>query len=160
MLGSSGVRAGPAYELDPHGVVHWSGTLGGGPAPWAAPASASASTAAAPAAAKAAPPQSAAPFALGAAYCYPNPAKSSQKPTLHVEAGAADEVDVNVYSAAGGLVSQWTMSGGAQEIGGVLAFEQKWDDSKLGSGVYVLGITAKKSGFQDLKTQAKCAVLK
>jgi hypothetical protein len=99
-------------------------------------------------------------FELGQVFCFPNPALGAQKPTFHVETGWADEVDIDVYNVAGGLVGQQTLSGAPQFINGKYAYETPFDDSGLGSGVYIYVATAKKSDHSDLKSVGKCAIIK
>lgn len=88
------------------------------------------------------------PFALGAVYAYPNPARSGRGPVIHVEAPGADSIEISVYDIGGRLVGQ----GAGPDFA--------WDVSGVGSGVYVFTATAKKAGSPDLRAHGRVAVIK
>lgn len=117
--------------------------------------SAAASPAAAPAQAS---------FALGEVYAFPNPAVGGQTPTVHVEAGAADSVDIRIYDLAGDLAHEASLAGAPALIddgqGPQPAYEHRWDSSGAGSGVYVYVVRARKAGHADLKAVGKLALVK
>jgi hypothetical protein len=98
-------------------------------------------------------------FELGEVYCYPNPAKQAG-PTLHVEAGIADEVEIRIYDVSGAMVHEARLTGQPQIVDGKRAYEYPWDVSHVGSGVYIGTIAAKKSGYPTLKAVCKCALVK
>ena len=81
-------------------------------------------------------------------------------PTLHVETGLADEVQIRIYDVSGGLVHEASLSAAPAVIDNKYAYEYRWDTSGIGSGIYIYAITAKKSGFQDIRTTGKSAVIK
>ena len=112
----------------------------------------------------AAEPAAEAAFALGEVYAFPNPAKGGQKPTLHIEAGTADSVEIRLYDLAGDLVQEAALTGAPALIddgqGPQLAYEHALDSSGLGSGVYMYAIRAKRAGAADLKATGKVAIIK
>ena len=91
---------------------------------------------------------------------YPNPAKPPYMLTLHIETGLADEVQIRIYDVSGGLVHEASLSAAPAVIDNKYAYEYRWDTSGIGSGIYIYAITAKKSGFQDIRTTGKSAVIK
>ena len=99
-------------------------------------------------------------FQLGEVYAYPNPAKPPYMPTLHIETGLADEVQIRIYDVSGGLVHEASLSDAPAVIDNKYAYEYRWDTSGVGSGVYIYAITTKKSGFPDIRASGKSAVIK
>lgn len=112
--------------------------------------------------AAAVPSSADATFRLGEVYCYPNPAKKVN-PVFHIEAGLADKVELAIYNIAGDIVHQAALTGIPQLIddgqGSQYAFEYSWDVSRVASGVYIFGVTAKQ-GDKTLKKTGRCAVIK
>ena len=101
----------------------------------------------------------AADFAEGESYIYPNPAKSGKKPTIHVEVGLADKVEVNIYDVAGDLQNSAEVTDAPSIVDGKYAYEYEWDISNAASGVYICRIIAQKDG-QQIKITRKFAVVK
>ncbi|MBI4249934.1 MAG: T9SS type A sorting domain-containing protein [Elusimicrobia bacterium] len=99
-------------------------------------------------------------FKLGEVYAFPNPAKSTSKTTLHIEAGVADEVEIRIYDASGGIVHQTRLLENPRRIQGLYAYEYAWSLSGVGSGIYFFVVAAKKAGRPDLISTGKCAVIK
>ncbi|MFC1521730.1 NosD domain-containing protein [Elusimicrobiota bacterium] len=103
-------------------------------------------------------------FVLGEVYAFPNPAKRGKKPTLHIEAGLADKVDIRIYDIAGDLVHEASLAETPQVIddgnGENYAFEYEWDISNIQSGVYIYSVTAQKDGHKNLMKAGKCAIIK
>ena len=101
-------------------------------------------------------------FKLGEVYAFPNPAKR-HNPTLHIEVGIADSVEIRIYDIAGDLAHETRLAGMPQIIddgqGPQYAYEYTWDISGIGSGVYIYAIRARK-GKQDIRSVGKCAVIK
>jgi hypothetical protein len=99
-------------------------------------------------------------FALGEVYAFPNPAKPDQTPKIHVEAGLADAVRIDIYDMAGDLVHSAEVAGGAASvINGKYAYEYPWEQ-KPASGVYIYIIKARKHGFPELRKTGKMAVVR
>ncbi|MBI4397198.1 MAG: hypothetical protein HY548_08890, partial [Elusimicrobia bacterium] len=102
-------------------------------------------------------------FRLGEVYSFPNPAKRTN-PTIHVEAGLADRVEIRFYDISGQLIHETEMTGNprvVQDGSGVdYAFEYTWDVSDMASGVYIYVIQAHKNGEEDLRKVSKLAVIK
>jgi len=99
-------------------------------------------------------------FILGEVYSFPNPAKRGKWPTIHIECGIADSVEIRMYNIAAEPVGSVKLSGLPQIINGKYAYEQTWDVSNIASGVYIYAIKAKKSGYSDIKAQGKAAIIK
>ena len=101
-------------------------------------------------------------FKLGEVYAFPNPAKR-QNPTLHIEVGIADSVEIRIYDIAGDLAHETRLTGMPQIIddgqGPQYAYEYTWNISGVGSGVYIYAIRARKEK-QDIRSVGKCAVIK
>ena len=103
-------------------------------------------------------------FKLGEVYSFPNPARGSQKPTVHVEVGLADSLTIEFMDIAGQKLGNATLNGQPRIIddgkGAEYAYEYTWDTSTLGTGGYVAAMTAHKAGYNDLQAVSKIAVLK
>jgi hypothetical protein len=105
-------------------------------------------------------------FKLGAVYAYPNPARRGDSPIIHVEAGLADGLDIEIYDLSGELVKSASLPGAPQLIddqsgrGAQYAYEWKWDVSGVGSGVYVYVVKAHQGARGELSTTKKMAVVK
>ncbi|MHB0997393.1 MAG: right-handed parallel beta-helix repeat-containing protein [Elusimicrobiales bacterium] len=97
-------------------------------------------------------------FKLGEVYVYPNPAKGGKIPTFHIEVGVADSVKVRVYTVAGILAHEHTLSGVPQVIGGVYAYEYAWQ-GHIASGVYYYTVEAERAG-KKIKTRGRFAVVR
>ena len=99
-------------------------------------------------------------FRLGDAYSFPNPARG-KNPTLHMECGLADSLEIRIYNIAGELVHTRQLSGAEwQVVNGRYAYEYLWDVSGTASGVYIYKVRAKKSGSPDIDIRSKLAVIK
>jgi len=105
-------------------------------------------------------------LSFGSVYAFPNPALRGRGPTLHVEAGAADRLDIRIFDLSGELVHSTTLTGPPSVIddgsgrGPVPAFEYTWDVSGVGSGVYIYALEASKAGAGSIRKLGKAAVLK
>jgi hypothetical protein len=101
-------------------------------------------------------------FVLGEVYVYPNPAKGGQVPTFHIEAGIADSVKITVYTVAGEVAHNYTVTGAPNAIndgnGLGYAYEYAWR-GHIASGVYYYAIEAQKAG-KKLKKTGKFAVVR
>ena len=93
-------------------------------------------------------------FELGEVYAYPNPAKAGQRPTIYVEAAGADSVEIRLYDLSGRLLQEASLAG-PQE-----AFTHALDVSKLGSGVYIYVVSARKPGEPVRRATGKVALIK
>ncbi|MBI5573839.1 MAG: hypothetical protein HY919_04720 [Elusimicrobia bacterium] len=99
-------------------------------------------------------------FALGEVYSFPNPAKRGKCPTLHIECGVADWVEIRIYNIAGELVDSTEIRNQPMEVRDKYAYEYNWDISDIASGVYIYIVRAKKGGEHDIKKTGKIAVIK
>ena len=101
-------------------------------------------------------------FALGEVYIYPNPAKSAEVPTFHIEAGMADKVTIKIYTVSGRLAHETELTGPPQIIddghGSEYAYEYAWN-GHIPSGVYYYFVEAEKAG-KKLKKTGKFAVIR
>jgi len=100
----------------------------------------------------------AAEFKLGEVYVYPNPAKGGKVPVFHVEVGMADSVKLKVFTVAGQVVHEHTITGIPQFIGAAYAYEYAWD-GHIASGVYYYTMEAERSG-KKLRARGKFAVVR
>ena len=99
-------------------------------------------------------------FKLGEVYSYPNPAKRGKTPTIHIEVGLADILEVRIYNVAGELVHSAEISGSNYKtINNKYAYEYNWDVSNIASGVYIYLVRAKK-GEATIKEMKKLAIIK
>lgn len=99
-------------------------------------------------------------FKLGEVYSFPNPAKRGKCPTIHIESGIADRVEINIYDIAGELVHSSEITDKPEIINGKYAYEYRWNVSNVASGVYIYLIRARKSGKKEIKVVKKLAVVK
>ncbi len=105
-------------------------------------------------------------FGFKAVYVFPNPVRGTKAATFRVQPGQADGVEVRVYDLSGRKVySSSNFSNlGAQDDGNGLGpqftFENVWDISGIGSGVYTYTITAHKAGTNDIHKTGKVGVIK
>ncbi len=102
-------------------------------------------------------------FTLGEVYSFPNPAKKGRRPTIHVEVGIADSVNLRFYDVAGDLVHETELTGTPPVIddgqGPQYAYEYTWSQN-VASGVYIYAMRAKKNGYPDLQKISKLAVIR
>jgi hypothetical protein len=105
-------------------------------------------------------------FELHEVYAFPNPSKRSQRPTIHVETGLADSVDIHFYDISGRKVHGVTLTNNPAIIddntgrGPQYAYEYTWEDNNVGSGVYIYVVTTHKAGYRSLTKIGKAAVIK
>ena len=116
-------------------------------------------------------------FRLRDYYVFPNPAKRGKRPTIHIECGIADQVEIKIYNVAAELVHSLTLDGRKKYEGGWAdyqwcldplmkekkwewAYEYPWDISNIASGVYIAIIRATKTDYPEIKVRYKFAVIK
>ena len=97
-------------------------------------------------------------FKLGEVYVYPDPAKGGKVPTFHIEVGTADSVKIKVFTVAGQLAHEATLTGSPQAVGSTYAYEYAWT-GRIASGVYYYTIEADRAG-KKLKAKGKFAVVR
>ena len=98
-------------------------------------------------------------FRLGDVYAFPNPAKRAN-PTIHAEVGIADSVKIRIYDISGYLHHERDITNALTTVNGKYAYEYAWNVSGTGSGVYILIVHAKKSGYSDITAKTKFAVIR
>jgi len=98
-------------------------------------------------------------FVKGEVYAYPNPAKNGYQPTMHIECGIADSVEIQIYNIAGELINNIDIT---QSIikNNKYAYEYTWDISGIASGVYLYIIKAHKTGEDTIKVLKKMAIVR
>jgi hypothetical protein len=100
-------------------------------------------------------------FTLGNIYSFPNPARENAKPTIHVEVGVADSVEVTIYRIDGTLIHSVILTGQPLIIGNDYAYEYTWDTTNdVASGVYIYHVKAAKTGSDDITATKKLALVK
>jgi hypothetical protein len=99
-------------------------------------------------------------FRKGEIYSFPNPAKNGKWPTIHIECGVADKVEIRIYNIAAEFIHSADLNGIPPIIKGKYAYEYNWDISHIASGVYIYTIRAKKAGYPDIKATGKAAIIK
>jgi len=97
-------------------------------------------------------------FKLGEVYVYPDPAKGGKVPTFHIEVGTADSVKLKVFTVAGQLAHEQTLTGSPQAVGLVYAYEYAWT-GRIASGVYYYTIEAERTG-KKLRAKGKFSVVR
>jgi hypothetical protein len=97
-------------------------------------------------------------FKLGEVYVYPDPARGGKVPTFHIEVGTADSVKLRVFTVAGQLAHEQTLTGKPQAMGAVYAYEYAWT-GHITSGVYYYTIEAERAG-KKLKARGRFAVVR
>ncbi|MGD9643956.1 MAG: IPT/TIG domain-containing protein [Elusimicrobiales bacterium] len=97
-------------------------------------------------------------FKLGEVYVYPDPAKGGKVPTFHIEVGTADSVKLKVFTVAGQLAHETTLTGSPQAVGPVYAYEYAWA-GHIASGVYYYTIEAERAG-KKLKARGRFSVVR
>ena len=97
-------------------------------------------------------------FKLGEVYVYPDPAKGGKVPTFHIEVGTADSLKLRVYTVAGQLAHETTLTGSPQAVGAVYAYEYAWT-GRIASGVYYYTVEAERAG-KKLKAKGKFSVVR
>ena len=89
-------------------------------------------------------------FALRGTFVFPNPAKGGSQPTLHVEVGQADSVELKIYDITGRLLKDVTLTQAPTLVdsgdGLRLAYEYIWDD-RIASGIYFYTVRAVGNTF-------------
>ncbi len=98
-------------------------------------------------------------------YAFPNPARGGQKPTIRVQVGLADSVDLHIYDLSGQLVLNVTLNNpqildDGNGKGPQYTYDYVWDTGGVGSGVYIYVVTAHRSGQSDIKRLKKVGIIK
>ena len=99
-------------------------------------------------------------FTPGETYAFPNPVKNGKNPTIHVECGLADHVELKFYDISGAGIHSAVIPSAPSVINGRYVYEYTWDVSSLASGVYLCHVTALKDGRNPIKILKKVAVIK
>jgi len=99
-------------------------------------------------------------FVKGEVYAYPNPAKNGYQPTIHMECGIADYVEIYIYNIAGELVQSDKIYTQPIIKNNKYAYEYMWDVSNKASGIYLYLVRAHKDGEKTIKVLKKVAIIK
>ncbi|MDE2141047.1 MAG: hypothetical protein KGJ84_01375 [Elusimicrobia bacterium] len=105
-------------------------------------------------------------FVFHDAYAFPNPVRGTSAVTIRMQTGLADSVEVRAYDVSGRRVyssSNFSLNPGLDDGNGKgiqYTYDNVWDISGVGSGVYQYVITAKKSGKSDIHKAGRVGVIK
>ena len=99
-------------------------------------------------------------FKLGEVYSYPNPARSGKNPTIHIESGIADYLDIRIYDVSGEKVHEARIDSPPKIINDKYAYEYTWNTSGIPSGVYIYILIANKQGEKDIRVMKKLGLVK
>jgi hypothetical protein len=104
-------------------------------------------------------------FVLHDVSVFPNPARGKQKPTIRIQLGLADSVDLFIYNKAGHLLKNAGLSepqilsaATYRSKGPQYTYDYVWDAA--GPGSYIVQIKAHKAGSGDIVTAKKFKVIK
>ncbi|MBI4676788.1 MAG: hypothetical protein HY748_04335, partial [Elusimicrobia bacterium] len=95
----------------------------------------------------------------GEVYVFPNPAKSGNPPTFHVEVQART-VEIRVYSLGGALMRTRTIEGPALLVDGKYAFRHVLDPAGLPAGVYLYTVFAQRDGLPDFRAKGRFGLIR
>jgi len=98
-------------------------------------------------------------FSLRDAFGFPNPARSVN-PTVRVEVGQADAVQLSFFDVSGNLVHEAVLTDAPQLAGGKYVYDYTWNVADAAAGMYLVRMTAKKAGQGNISKTFKLAVLK
>jgi hypothetical protein len=104
-------------------------------------------------------------FAYRDFYIFPSPSRGPQRPTVRVQVGVADSVDIRIYDVSGQMVHS-ASAGGPRLIddnngkGPQYTYDYVWDTGNVGSGVYTVSMAAKKSGYGPIQRLKKVGIVK
>ncbi len=98
--------------------------------------------------------------AFGEVYVYPNPTRSGQSGTLHIELPQMDKVTVRIYDVAGELVYSADDFTRPQVINGRSSYERPLESSHFKAGVYLGVVTAQKAGQDEIRHKFRFSVLR
>jgi len=99
-------------------------------------------------------------FQLGEVYAFPNPSVGGRFPTIHMECGVPDSIELKIYDLSGDLVHEARMDQKQLIVNEKYAYEYTWDTTNIASGIYVYVVQARKNGEKDIKVMKKLAVVK
>ncbi|MEK7383590.1 MAG: hypothetical protein AAB262_09955, partial [Elusimicrobiota bacterium] len=105
-------------------------------------------------------------FTFHDAYAFPNPVRGTSVVTIRMQTGLADSVEVHAYDVSGHKVyssSNFTLNPGLDDGNGKgmqYTYDNVWDISGVGSGVYLYVITARKAGKPDIHKTGRVGVIK
>ncbi len=105
-------------------------------------------------------------FTFHDAYAFPNPVRGTSVVTIRMQTGLADAVEVHAYDVSGRRVyssSNFTLNPAFDDGNGKgvqYTYDNVWDISGVGSGVYLYVITAKKAGASDIHKTGRVGVIK
>ncbi len=95
---------------------------------------------------------------IGDTYVFPNPSKTGDVPTLHIEVDRADKLSYRIYDVSGDLITEGTITSAIKTENGKPCYEQALDLKLFSSGTYLFVVTAER-GEIDRKT-GRFSVLK
>lgn len=98
------------------------------------------------------------------AYVFPNPARRGERPTIRLQVGQADLVEVRIYDVSGRLVHGATVEkvqvvDDGNGKGPQYTYDYAWDPAGVGSGVYTF-VAMARQGKREIRKAGKLAILK
>ncbi|MBI5210844.1 MAG: IPT/TIG domain-containing protein [Elusimicrobia bacterium] len=104
-------------------------------------------------------------FEMREVYAFPNPARKGESPTIRVQVGWANSVEVKIFDSSGrkvhaagfGYPSVMDDGNGKDDQ---YTYDYRWDAGGVGSGVYTYVVTAKRVGQSDITIIKKLAIIK
>lgn len=90
-------------------------------------------------------------FKLGRVYALPNPVMGAVSPIIHVEAGLADKLEIQLFAPEGYLLEEASVIDQPKVLKGVYAFEYKLASSRTSYSNCVFKVKVFKSGFTPLE---------
>ncbi|MBI4802646.1 MAG: VCBS repeat-containing protein [Elusimicrobia bacterium] len=97
---------------------------------------------------------------LGELYVYPNPVRGNDRPTLHIEAGKADRLEIRIHDLAGDLIHSIDINSLPSIVDGKYVYRYQWDTAGVPSGIYIFLVKAVKAGQGSVKGKGKIALIK
>jgi hypothetical protein len=96
---------------------------------------------------------------IGDTYVFPNPSKTGDVPTLHIEVDRAEKLSYRIYDVSGDLITEGAITSAIKTENGKPCYEQALDLKLFSSGTYLFAVTAERGGEKDRQT-GRFSVLK
>ena len=98
-------------------------------------------------------------------YAFPNPSRRGERVTIRLQAGVADEVDVDIFDLSGRRVNGGVLAGpvlldDGNGKGAQYTYDFHWDVRGAASAVYLYSVNARKQGQPAIGRTGKVALIK
>ncbi|MBI2787057.1 MAG: DUF4082 domain-containing protein [Elusimicrobia bacterium] len=98
-------------------------------------------------------------------YAFPNPSRRGERVTIRLQAGVADEVDVDIFDLSGRRVNGGSLAGpvlldDGNGKGAQYTYDYHWDVRGAASAVYLYSVNARKQGRPAIGRTGKVALIK